>query len=542
MGDDFLSKSFLFEIVDSATEIIEESFTLVIPPNAYSIKEKHRVTITKTFGNAFIDDYGPDNLELTIRGISGTAHAFPTFQTIKGTKGGRGVHSQRPDSSFMRRGEESTVGYDHKSAFYTFRDKIMRYRDHDNYDQKEMRVYDLADEQAYKCVLLQFDVDRTSEHPFHYPFTIQLFVYAKLGTKGAYNPVSIKIGGDVFALLDSLDSASDSLLDRASIFENVQSVINAMQKAKNQLTLLRGKVNTWLVKGRIVLESPLTIIKQTIDLLIITGGIVFDAYNAGQLTLDAYVNAKETIDSQIRDGLALYGISIEAGAQQTKEEAVELYAGMDFTDPLLPVPTASVLSSVFSGVNVYTVKGDDTLQSIALSELGDSALWPFIANANPDIASNADLSSGMEIYIPVEGTNDSSSKDNFILTEDALRDPFGVDIRLDENGNIVVAESNDVALISGLANVIQAVNNRLSTPVGSLIKQTAYGLGATPGVAGTSQALSYLRMNYRASLLQDPRIERVENLQVEMDKDLVYISADLILYGYDQSLSVTVQI
>ena len=538
MGDDFLNKSFLFEIVDSATEIIEESFTLVIPPNAYSIKEKHRVTITKTFGNAFIDDYGADNLELTIRGISGTAHAFPTFQTSGGSVGGSNVDVL----STLAGLNTEKKGYTHKTAFYTFRDKIMRYRDRDKYDQKEMRVYDLADEQAYKCVLLQFDVDRTSEHPFHYPFTIQLFVYAKLGVKGSHNPVPIKIGGDSLALLDSLDVASDSLLERASLFENVQSVINGLQNVKNQLTLLRGKFNTWLAKGRYIIESPLTVTKQAIDLLIVVGGLGYDAYIAVQLTLDAYVNFKETIDSQIRDALSLYGLSIEAGAQQTKEETVEVYSGMDYTDPLEPVPTSSVRSSVFSGVNVYTVKGEDTLQSIALSELGDSELWPFIANANNDIASNADLVAGMEIYIPVEGTNDPSSKDSFILTEDTLRDPFGVDIRLDEDGNIVVAESNDVALISGLANVLQAVNNRLSTPVGSLIKQTAYGLGAIPGVAGTSYALSYLRMSYTASLLQDPRIERVENLKLEMNKDSVYISADLVLYGYDQSLPVTVQV
>ena len=81
MADRFLAKSFLFAVVDSETENIETSFTLVVPPNAYSIKEPHRVSIIKTFGNAFIDDYGPDNIQLVIKGISGTAHAFPTFKT-----------------------------------------------------------------------------------------------------------------------------------------------------------------------------------------------------------------------------------------------------------------------------------------------------------------------------------------------------------------------------------------------------------------------------------------------------------------------------
>ena len=78
---EWLSRSWLFEVVDIVSEIVEKSFTLVLPPQQYSIKEKARVSITKTFGNAFIDDYGADNIEITIKGISGTSHVFPTFDT-----------------------------------------------------------------------------------------------------------------------------------------------------------------------------------------------------------------------------------------------------------------------------------------------------------------------------------------------------------------------------------------------------------------------------------------------------------------------------
>ncbi len=75
-----LSKSWLFEVVNTKTKQIVNSFTLILPPQSYTIREKQRVSITKTFGNAFIDDYGPDNIEITIKGISGTAHVFPTYR------------------------------------------------------------------------------------------------------------------------------------------------------------------------------------------------------------------------------------------------------------------------------------------------------------------------------------------------------------------------------------------------------------------------------------------------------------------------------
>ena len=53
-----LSKSWLFEIVDKETKDIIESFTLIMPPQSLTIKEPQRTSITKTFGNVFVDDYG----------------------------------------------------------------------------------------------------------------------------------------------------------------------------------------------------------------------------------------------------------------------------------------------------------------------------------------------------------------------------------------------------------------------------------------------------------------------------------------------------
>ncbi len=176
MAENALSKSWLFEVVNTETKMIDTSFTLILPPQSYTIREKHRVSITKTFGNAFIDDYGPDNLEITIKGISGTAHVFPTFRS-KGAVGsvpsnlGAIATAAAPITDLYGEIRESSGEmHNAKSAFYTFRDDIMRYKDAGDYDKKELRVYDLGDEQSYKCALLEFSVDRTSDKPFWYPF------------------------------------------------------------------------------------------------------------------------------------------------------------------------------------------------------------------------------------------------------------------------------------------------------------------------------------------------------------------------------------
>jgi hypothetical protein len=73
-----------------------------------------------------------------------------------------------------------------------------------------------------------------------------------------------------------------------------------------------------------------------------------------------------------------------------------------------------------------------------------------------------------------------------------------------------------------------------------MIKQTAYGLLAQPGLAGTSEAVSYIRMSIKNALIKDPRISQVKNIGVNLDTDAIQIKADIILIGREKSLPVEV--
>ena len=401
-------------------------------------------------------------------------------------------------------------------------------------------MYDLGDEQAYKCVLLEFLLERTADRPFHYPFTISLFVYQKMGSKEAYSPAKINMAKNPLQAIERIQQAMDSLETRFKIFNNIQDIKNKLASVKNQVRLLRARINTWLVKIRSVVESPLMITKQLIGTLTDLGGVVYDAYTQGKLTIDTWVNAKETIHDQIRESLGIYGFLIQEGAQQTSDQTMPKRTGMDFTDALNPLPTSTAESYSYVGINIYIVKAHDTLQSIAQSQLGAANLWPFIAAVNKTITSNNDLYAGLEIYVPVSTTSGGTEKDGFILTEDVLRNPYGTDIRVDANGDIVVFESNDVATISGEANVLQAIDLRLKTEVGSMITQTAYGLVSQPGLSGTAQAVSYVRMNLIDALMKDPRIAQVKNVRVIIERDSLKCSAEIYLVGYEKSIPASV--
>jgi phage baseplate assembly protein W len=350
----------------------------------------------------------------------------------------------------------------------------------------------------------------------------------------------IKISRDPIAALNDVDS----FLDKAKqLYKDVQELIDKVALLKAKSLELRTRYNKFLTQTTKILTSPLDIVKNFIDISFATAGIAYDTYQAGKYTEKRYIESSELIRATLNEGLKIYGYQISEGWQTSKIVSIEADAGLstpeDIIDPISR--NVDLKDYEFNGLNVYTIKGEDTLQSIALSEMGDEDLWVYIAAVNGGLYSNNDLVPGNTIYIPVQiETSEAINKEQFIMTEDIIRDPYGTDILLDANGGIVVQENSDVALVSGIENVQQAINLKLQTTAGSMIKQSAYGIIAQAGFAGETMALRYMKMAIRAALIQDPRIEAIRNLFVTLESDVVYVSMDIDIYGAEASLPVSV--
>lgn len=541
-----VTRSFLFEIINTQTSLIEKSFALVVPPQAVSIREPERVSITKTFGNVFVDDYGPDNIQIMIRGFSGTSHAWPTFRM--------GGSAELPANtvSYMAQNTPLTEGYTHKTAFYTFRDEIMRYKlnNPDTFGDMKLRVYDLYDEQSYDCVLMEFSCDRTSERPLYYPYTITLLAYRMPDAEGDTTPTPIMMGGVVDKILTGIDTAVNWMQGGFAFVSAIKSTVATIANTAN---LIASSLATFTGDIAAVATSPLDLTKQLFTLVDSFASTVETAYSNYKMTEDAYLNAKEMVQDMYRNTLRLYHEAIGQGAQSSRIERLIIDLGLDIpsgsdihvlsTDRNMGVKEASrkykVVSKSFSGVKLYSVKGKDTLQSIALSQMGDSNLWPYLASVNK-LRDNTDLQTKTEIYVPDLSQRKALNKDSFIVTEDSTRDPYGTDIRVDSNGNFVLAENNDFALISGLDNVQQSVDRMFKTPLGSMLKQTAIGLSAQPGMPGTASAFGYLRMGCRSALKLDPRISKVSKFYFTIQSDVIEMGLDLEIVGSDKVLPVSI--
>ncbi|MFJ5302584.1 hypothetical protein [Streptomyces sp. NPDC088350] len=104
------------------------------------------------------------------------------------------------------------------------------------------------------------------------------------------------------------------------------------------------------------------------------------------------------------------------------------------------------------------------------------------------------------------------------MTSPTSPDPFGHGLRVDD-GDLVL-DGGDLAGVSGIANLTQALTLRVLTPFGSDRFNTGYGLDVTQAFTepnGTRVVKQLLKLNLVGTLGTDPRVSEVR--QVTFDDD-----------------------
>ena len=94
----------------------------------------------------------------------------------------------------------------------------------------------------------------------------------------------------------------------------------------------------------------------------------------------------------------------------------------------------------------------------------------------------------------------------------------------------------DFKLINGLANVKQAITNRLECPQGGLILHMNYGLPVLLGKKNTLEHLILLRYNLFNQLMSDARVRSANDIQIADVGDTINAQASIILVNNDDVL------
>jgi len=195
-------------------------------------------------------------------------------------------------------------------------------------------------------------------------------------------------------------------------------------------------------------------------------------------------------------------------------------------------------TGAFSGWQEIEVAPTDTPEGLAARY---GAAWADIAAANglraPYISEArlpATVAPGGRIVVPTR-TNEtrnlaSASGGARAYGESQQDELFGRDLRIDSVEGVAIDVqhgSEDLALISGVDNVVQALGIRLDTIRGTNALYPDAGREDTVGGVLTAETQMTARVELSRTALQDARIRAVQHLSVEANGDALEVVMDL---------------
>jgi hypothetical protein len=180
-----------------------------------------------------------------------------------------------------------------------------------------------------------------------------------------------------------------------------------------------------------------------------------------------------------------------------------------------------------TGVRRVDILWDDTLQKLALRELGDAAMWTDVALLNdlkPPYIVN--LKSEARAYVAVAG-------DSILVPAPQTRaavetDPDKVFYRdLDLSNGRLSATGGSLNRVSGIPNFTQSLLIRIKTVTEELGYHPEFGcwvstlIGSVTGAIATNLAAMYVE----SALVQDDRVESVKSCVAVAEGDTIRVSA-----------------
>lgn len=188
-----------------------------------------------------------------------------------------------------------------------------------------------------------------------------------------------------------------------------------------------------------------------------------------------------------------------------------------------------------SSVKQVSVRQGDTLREIAARELNDASRWTDLISLNslqlPFIVASYKASDrlpgtliwGDTILIPWVG--------NAQNVPNPISD-FGMDIQL-SSGALMGDGKGDLATVSGVKNIVQALSNLVRTQKGELVYHLSYGCNANLALGLESTPFINLMASawVQEALKDDPRVQSVKSVNSTASGDTVSVVASVVMVG-----------
>jgi len=162
---------------------------------------------------------------------------------------------------------------------------------------------------------------------------------------------------------------------------------------------------------------------------------------------------------------------------------------------------------------------------------------------NPDYINGRVLQTGQKLLIPRLGLASTSIIDREKSTTD-VEQLFGIDMGLSKNGFLTVTDTGDIETVSGVGNLLQALQNRLDTPIKSFKNEPEYGNPAFERIGRTQNEATRraTTSDLEEAVLRDYRVTGAQVDQYVVDGDTAEVTMNVDVVGQSQSVSKTFQV
>lgn len=384
----------MFETWPSGATEAERAYILPIQPETYRAATPTRSSIVYTKGGVHEERSGLGVRRFSIAGTFG----------YLGTQGGGGRHLGGVQLTGWHLFKEL------ESLFNNFYEQFGTGQTFDKKTQPELRYYNFTDEEYYVVQVKMFEVVRNIQRRHLYQYKIEL-----LGVKKLDEKEDLFAGDDVFTILNDINAPNNEeltfwgkMLERyTSVSTTINDAVTYVEDLKTEFDTISSAVVGFRKGISDFIEAPFGLVGSTIDNIDkIVSSIesfseipheITDYLRREERNLKRMVNRNdlfhtpeidasgsettETIETvEVEEDKTTY--NIVTAALPGGETSIEENGSIAITSPGDDLFDPGLEFAEDAQVKASRIRDNDTLESIAYREMGDSLLWTNIAVLN----------------------------------------------------------------------------------------------------------------------------------------------------------------